>query len=79
MKLRDNIALSKSGFVFNPVNGESFTLNETGSRILQLMKEGYEQKEIIEKIGSEYQSEASKVEKDVEDFFDLLQRYQLTD
>jgi hypothetical protein len=79
MKLRDSIALSESGFVFNPVNGESFTLNETGSRILQLMKEGHGQKEIIEKIGSEYQSDASKVEKDVEEFFDLLQRYQLTD
>ena len=30
MLLKENIALSENGFVFNPSNGDSFTMNNTG-------------------------------------------------
>lgn len=79
MKLKENIALSESGFVFNPMNGESFTINETGRHILQLLKEGKDEDEIIEQINNEYQTKKMNVEKDIQDFLELIKRYQLAD
>ena len=38
--LKKNIAVSESGFVFNPTSGDSFSLNTVGTEILKLMKDG---------------------------------------
>ena len=40
MKIKDNIAISETGFVFNPTTGDSFTLNETGRKVIALINEG---------------------------------------
>ena len=39
MKLKRNIAVSESGFLFDPTSGESYSLNEQGLEILNLLKE----------------------------------------
>ncbi len=77
MKLKDNIALSETGFVFNPVNGESFTINDTGIRVIDLLKQGMQSKEIAIQISSEYKMGFSGIEKDIDEFIDLLLHYQL--
>ncbi len=79
MKLRDNIAVSESGFVFNPVNGESFTVNETGAQILNLMSKSKSEDEIKEILISEFNADEVTIEKDLQDFMDNLNRYQLID
>ncbi len=40
MKIKENIAISETGFVFNPNTGDSFTLNETGRKVIALINEG---------------------------------------
>ena len=35
MRLKKNIAVSDSGFVFNPTTGDSYSLNPVGKEILQ--------------------------------------------
>jgi hypothetical protein len=40
MIIKENIALSENGFVFNPSTGNSFTLNNTGKEVLMMIKEG---------------------------------------
>jgi hypothetical protein len=40
MLIKENIALSENGFVFNPSTGDSFTMNNTGKEVLILIKEG---------------------------------------
>jgi hypothetical protein len=40
MLIKENIALSENGFVFNPSTGDSFTMNSTGKEVLMLIKEG---------------------------------------
>ena len=40
MKIKENIAISETGFVFNPTTGDSFTLNETGRKVIALINEG---------------------------------------
>lgn len=40
MKIKENIAISETGFVFNPNTGDSFTLNETARKVIALINEG---------------------------------------
>jgi hypothetical protein len=77
MKLKKNIATSESGFIFNPGNGDSFSVNEIGAEIINLMKEERDQDEIIDSITSKYDIEKIQVEKDLEDFISMLVSYNL--
>jgi hypothetical protein len=77
MKLKSNIALSESGFIFNPNTGESFTLNPTGQQIIELIKEGKEFDEISQYFLQNFETEESIFEKDFEDFLHMLTSYQM--
>ena len=39
MKIKKNIAVSDTGFVFNPSSGESFNVNPLGMELLTYLKE----------------------------------------
>lgn len=77
MKLKKNIATSESGFIFNPGNGDSFSVNDIGAEIISLMKEDKSQEEIIEAVATKYDTERSQVERDLEDFVSLLVSFNL--
>lgn len=77
MKLKKNIATSESGFIFNPGNGDSFSVNDIGAEIIALLKEGRSHSEIIEAISSKYDTGKNQVERDLEDFVSLLVSFNL--
>ena len=77
MKIKNNIAVSASGLVFNPDTGESFTVNPMGAEMLGYLAEGASQQEIESKIMGKYNVDKSSFEKDFEDFVALLQTYSL--
>jgi len=77
MNVNKNLAISENGFVFNASTGDSFSINETGSFIINLLKEGKSKSEIIEKIQSEFNAEKSNIEKDLSEFIKALQNHQL--
>jgi len=77
MKLKKNVATSESGFIFNPGNGDSFSVNDIGAEIITLMKEGKSQEEIIEVVTAKYDTDRSQVERDLEDFVSLLVSFNL--
>jgi hypothetical protein len=77
MNIKKNIAVSDSGFIFNPNNGDSFTLNPIGLKIFQLIKEGKSESEIKEVVLEEYNVDAITLEKDIYDFSKSLVRYKL--
>lgn len=72
MKLNKNLAVSETGFIFNPTSGDSFTANEIGADILNLLKEDKSIEEIKSSLIDKYDVDASQLEKDVEDFIVLL-------
>ena len=79
MKMRKNIAVSDSGFIFNPGTGDSFSTNPIGMEIISLMKEDKEL-EIIKKVITEkYNVDDATFEKGYNDFLNMLQNYQLTE
>ncbi|HHU46339.1 MAG TPA: PqqD family protein [Bacteroidales bacterium] len=78
MKVRKNIAISENGFIFNPLTGDSFSVNETGVFILQKLKEEESEATILQNLMDEYELDAHTAEKDLNDFLSMLQNYQLT-
>lgn len=79
MKIKQNVAISESGFVFNPVSGESFTVNPVGIQIINYLKEDKSPEEITSLILKEYNVEEGTFEKDFHDFTGLLNAYGLID
>ena len=77
MKIKSNIALSESGFIFNPNTGESFTLNPTGQQLFDLVREGKDYSDILEYFLENYETEESIFEKDFEDFIHMMTSYQM--
>lgn len=79
MKIRKNIAISENGFIFNPLTGDSFSINETGVAILQQLKDGVKSEEIVTFMMNEYEIDKLTAEKDLNDYLSMLKSYQLTE
>lgn len=79
MKIKKNIALSDSGFVFNPSTGESFSVNPIGVEILQLLREGKNKDQIKAGIIEQYQVDDATFERDFDDFANMMKHYLLTE
>lgn len=75
--MKSNIAVSDSGFIFNPDTGESFTVNPIGILIINQLKEGCELNEIGNIIREKYNVQFVTFEKDFDDFIGLLRNYSL--
>ncbi len=79
MNLLKNLALSDTGFVFNPATGDSFSVNPIGLDILKLLKNGKSENEIRKSLLDAYQTDKETVEKDLYDFFKMLEQLKLTE
>ena len=79
MKIRKNIAISETGFIFNPLTGDSFSVNETGLFVLHMLQEGKETETILEKFRERFELDKNSAEMDLNDFFTMLKSYQLTE
>jgi len=79
MKIKKNIAVSESGFVFNPTTGDSFSLNAIGLEILQMLGSGKSQEEISGHFTAKYDVETSVFERYFLDFISMLKQYQIVE
>lgn len=79
MKIKRNIALSDSGFVFDPSTGDSFSANPIGLEIIKAIKEGKSAEEIKEHIIKNYMIDEATFEKDFYDFTNMLSKFNLTE
>jgi len=77
MKVKENIAISESGYLFNPSTGESFIVNPLGMEVLQLVKKDKSFEEISREILSHYSVDTITFEKDYQDFIHQLRQYLL--
>lgn len=79
MNIKKEIAISDSGFVFDPTTGESYSLNAIGVEILTLLKEGNDQKEISGYVLQKYEVDADTFENNYYDFINMLTKFNLID
>lgn len=77
MKIKKNVAISESGYIFNPSTGESYTVNPIGIEIFNLLKENRKYEEICKTILAKYNTDEDTFEKDYNDFVGILQQNQL--
>jgi hypothetical protein len=72
MKLRKNVAVSEAGLLFNPVNGESYSVNPIGVEILSLIRDEKTPDQISKAILDKYQIDQATFDKDYHDFIGIL-------
>jgi PqqD family protein of HPr-rel-A system len=77
MQIKKNIAISESGFVFDPGSGESYSLNQSGLEIISMIRQGKSMEEITGFFTSKYDVEASSFERYYYDFIATLKHNQL--
>jgi len=66
------LAISESGFVFDPASGHNFTVNETGLMLLRLMQKEQRLDDILKILTTEYDAEPRDIERDILDFVSTL-------
>lgn len=77
MHIKKNIAISDSGFIFNPGTGDSFSTNPVGLEMIRLIQEGKKREDIVLALTNKYHVEPTTAEKDLAEFLMMLQTLQL--
>lgn len=62
-----NLALSETGFLFDPATGNTFTLNESAIFILNALKQGLQQRQIAEALATGFEVSPAQALEDVSD------------
>lgn len=79
MSKLNSLAISDNGFIFKPSTGESFTTNEMGLFIIQLLKENKSGEEIINAITEDFEVDNVTAGRDLYEYLDFLKREQMMD
>ena len=79
MQIKKNIAVSETGFVFDPTSGESYSINREGQEIIALLNKGKTADEISSAMCAEYEIDPASFEKYYYDFIGMLRQFQLVE
>jgi len=71
-KALERLAISESGFVFDPVSGHSFTVNETGLDILRSLQKNRSLDRLQQRLSAEYEVDATTLDRDLLEFLGSL-------
>lgn len=77
MNLRKNIAVSETGFLFNPSTGDSFAANPLAAEIIDSLRQGLEPVEIKKRLLEKYDVDPLRLDRDWDDFFKQLRNANL--
>ena len=75
--IKKNIATNEFGFIFNPATGDSYSSNPIAAEIIQLMKDNNSLNEIKKTLLDKYEVDKLTIEKDVDEFVNLLRENNL--
>jgi len=68
MQKLSQLAINAEGFVFNPATGDSFQVSQTGLDILQGLRDGRTDEEIVRKLSDAYAVALEDARRDLADF-----------
>lgn len=77
MQIKNNIAISDNGFIFNPSTGDSYSVNLVGQEIIRLMREEMSETTIADYLLEHFQTDKATIEKDLYDFQNMLKSYKI--
>ena len=79
MNLKKKIAVSETGFIFDPTTGDSFSLNPVAAEILTLLKDGKNEEEIKKYFLKEYDVDEPTFDRSYLDFIAMLRLYNMVE
>ena len=79
MSRLETLALNDSGFAFDPMSGESFTLNTTAIDIIKALNNGKSERDIAEELSTKYEVEDLDSFTDILDFIKQLRNFGLVE
>lgn len=71
------LAISETGFVFDPQTGYSYVVNETGAEILDCLRKNMDEKEIVKYLMNHYDVVEDQAKRDYDSFILRLKHYGL--
>jgi hypothetical protein len=71
------LAISDSGFIFDPSSGDAYNTNETGIFIINLLKQGKDFNELMDNLIEEYEVSENELEADLLDYIQTLKNYHM--
>lgn len=78
-RLKD-LAVSESGFIFDPYSGGTFTVNDTAIAILEGLREGLDREEVIATLREEFDVGSSDdLDRDLDEFIGMLRQQGIVD
>jgi hypothetical protein len=77
IQIRKNIAVSETGFMFNPGTGDSFSANPVAAEIIQLLKAGESKDSIKKSLLEKYDVQSTQIDRDLDEFFIQLKEAHL--
>ncbi len=72
-----NLAISDSGFVFDPCSGATFTLNATGLAVLLALRDGLSLAAVVARLAERFEGLGGAAREDVLDFVQMLRQHGL--
>ena len=67
-----DIAVSETGFVFDPSTGHTYRLNKTGMGIVKMLQSGSDINMIVERLAEDFDIDKEKAVEDTKEFLSLL-------
>ena len=77
MRLKENILLTDTGFVFDPDTGDAFSTNPIGKELMEKLKANIDLNEITVQITDKYNVDAIQFQRYFDDFVIMLRHYNL--
>ena len=72
MIINKKIAISETGFIFNPSTGDSYSMNPIAVEIIEMLKKEMGDEEIKKNLLEKYDVNKSVLEKSYDEFIDTL-------
>jgi PqqD family protein of HPr-rel-A system len=72
-----NLAISDTGFVFDPRSGATFSLNATGLAVLLALRDGLSLAAVVARLQERFEAASPDARGDVLDFVQLLRQHGL--
>ena len=74
MTINKKIAVSETGFIFNPTSGDSYSMNPIATEILEMLKKEMAEEDIKKALLEKYDVSKSVLNKSYDEFIDTLRK-----
>ena len=74
MIINKKIAVSETGFIFNPTTGDSYSMNPIATEILEMLKKEMSEDDIKKTLYDKYDVNKSVLNKSYDEFIDTLKK-----